>query len=74
MRTEYRISPEVIKAARDRGGFTSDEALAVSLGISSNTIRRAREGQGVTFSTGIALLNAAGVSIPIGIYRTPQVA
>ena len=68
MKPQYRISPEVVDKARERLGLSSDEKLAVRLGISTGTISRVRRGEtGVNFSTGILLLNAAGVAVPLGI-------
>lgn len=69
MKTKYKIRPEVIDKARERGGFTSDEQLAASLGVTTNTVLRARQGQGLHFSTGILLLHAAGISIPLGVEK-----
>lgn len=60
--THY-ITAEVIDQARARTGCTSDEQLAVTLGVSGGTIARIRRGGSPAFTTGIRLLEAAGVTV-----------
>lgn len=69
MKTMYRLTPEVIDKARERHGCTSDGELGFLIGISPQTIHRARHGEGVNFSTGMILLDAAGISIPLGVIK-----
>lgn len=65
----YRLRPEVIDRARDRLNLTSDEQLAVHIGVSSGTIRRIRAGETPGFATALKLLDAADCGIPAGIQR-----
>ncbi|WP_420100144.1 helix-turn-helix domain-containing protein [Corynebacterium sp.] len=67
MRQTYRIRPEVIDRARERLGCTSDEKLAVRLGMTAATIGRVRRGESPSLGTTIALLNAAAVDLPVGV-------
>lgn len=67
LKTKYKIRPDVIDKPRKRGGITSGEQIASSLGLTTNTVLRARKKDGLQFSTGILPLYAAGISIPLGV-------
>lgn len=69
-RSTYRLRPTVIDLARERLGCTSDEQLAVRLGIASGTIARIRRGEVPSFPTAIRLLDAADVSL-VGVEAVP---
>lgn len=73
MAKKYHMRPEVIDKARERLGFTSDEQLAVHLGVSSGTITRVRKGETPSFATAILLLDAAGVTLA-GIVKNDRLA
>jgi|GEM_PF-2719474 len=66
---KYKLRPEVIDRARDRCGCTSDEQLAVKLGLASGTLSRIRRGETPSFITAIRLLDAADAGIPAGVQR-----
>ena len=69
MKRSYRLRPEVIDRARDRLDCTSDEQLAVKLGMASGTLARIRRGETPGFGTAIKLLDAADCGLPAGIQR-----
>lgn len=69
MKTMYRLTAEVVDKARERHGCTSDYELATVLKMSPHTVWRARHGEGINFSTGMILLDAAGISIPLGVIK-----
>ncbi|MFT4088255.1 MAG: helix-turn-helix transcriptional regulator [Gordonia sp. (in: high G+C Gram-positive bacteria)] len=69
----YKVRPEVIDRARERLDCTSDEQLAVKIGVASGTIRRIRSGDTPSFITAIKLLDASGVGIPVGVQRIDQI-
>lgn len=50
------IKPELIERLKQEQGFTSDEQLAVYLGLASTTVRNIRRQQPVTMRTFSALL------------------
>ncbi|WP_327083224.1 helix-turn-helix domain-containing protein [Mycolicibacter heraklionensis] len=66
----YRLRPQVIDRARDRHNCSSDEQLAVKLGMASGTLARIRRGDNPSFVTAIRLLEAADMPLS-GIQRIP---
>ena len=67
MRQKWRIRPEVIDRARDRLGETSDERLAVRLGMTGTTLSRIRSGAQPSLPNAVSLLRAASVSVEAGL-------
>lgn len=66
----HYIAAEVVDQARARTGCTSDEQLAVKLGVSGGTIARIRRGAQPSFATAIRLLEAAGTTVA-GVRKHP---
>lgn len=59
-----RINPAVLNRARELKGFTSDEQLAVELGMSGAAIRNLRHGRTApTIATALKIARFAGVPI-----------
>lgn len=70
MAVKYRIRPEVLDRARELLDCSSDEQLAVRLGIAGGTITRVRRGESPSLSTAIMLMDAADVDkIHVGAQR-----
>lgn len=74
MRQQYRLRPEVIDRARERLGETSDERLAVRLGMTGTTMSRIRGGSQPSLPNAVSLLHAADVPMEIGLERTTSTA
>lgn len=59
-----RLNPAVLDRARELKGFTSDEQLAVELGMSGATIRNLRHGRTApTIATALKIGRLAGVPL-----------
>lgn len=69
MRSQYRVITEVLDLARERLNVSSDEKLAVAIGVSGATIARIRRGAVPHFDTAMTLLEEAGLLPVPGIER-----
>lgn len=69
----YRLDPAVLDAARQRGRFTSDEKLAVSIGMSGSAVRNLRSGaSSPSLATLVKLQAASGWPLDSMVIRLAE--